>query len=465
MNSEDSDKDGKYTDSDDGNAHVSATTTTSTTSSLPNRNWLTDTCTTDIDTVDRHDPLVQEWIATIHYAVTQAGITLLDTAPWYGHGISEQVVGLALEEIFCSETWNDKNNSYTNNQQQQQHDATNTTATLQSTSPRITRQDIMVNTKVGRYEAHPTRQFDFSREATLASVQRSLQRLRTPYIDVLQLHDPEFASALGEVLLSETIPALLECRARGYCRALGLTGYPLSVQRQILDATAAHFRGVPMDVDVWDQCLTYGHYNLHDTTLLRQPGSLLQQPQQQQQSSTCESSFAEYCRAQNIVCLAAAPLSMGLLTPTACPPAWHPASPQLKEACRRAADMCRRATNVNLADLALLFALAEPRIPVTIVGMKDMAQVQTVQRLCQRLQNANFVLSQALTVEEQRVMEQLQDAVHGPFADVWKSKQQYYHWDGLVQVREFWKSVPGASIPTWQQEQARGDSAEEALSE
>jgi hypothetical protein len=40
--------------------------------------------------------------------------------------------------------------------------------------------------------------------------------------DVLQLHDPEFAPCL-EILMEETMPALMECRSRGWCKALGLT--------------------------------------------------------------------------------------------------------------------------------------------------------------------------------------------------------------------------------------------------
>lgn len=136
---------------------------------------------------------VQEWIRTIEYAVLEAGITLLDTAPWYGHGTSEVVIGWAMEELSNRDT-------------------------------NFLRENLTINTKVGRYEAEPSRQFDFSAAATLESVQRSLQRLQCcGYIDVLQLHDPEFAPSM-EILFQETIPAMLKCQEKGWCRALGMTG-------------------------------------------------------------------------------------------------------------------------------------------------------------------------------------------------------------------------------------------------
>jgi len=144
-----------------------------------------------VDCLQENHPRVQEWVQTIQYAVTTAGITLLDTAPWYGHGTSEVVIGWAMNELLQSEGFR--------------------------------REDITINTKIGRYEADPAKQFDFGRDATLKSVQRSLERMKCDYIDVLQLHDPEFAPSL-DTLIKDTIPAMLLCQERGWCRALGMTG-------------------------------------------------------------------------------------------------------------------------------------------------------------------------------------------------------------------------------------------------
>ncbi|GAX14232.1 hypothetical protein FisN_1Hh424 [Fistulifera solaris] len=170
-----------------------------------------------VNDLDRNHPRVQEWIRTIHFALEQ-GITYLDTAPWYGHGTSEVVIGWALEAI--------------------EH---------------FDRSFIQINTKVGRYEADPSIMFDFSREKTQKSIELSLQRMKCDYIDVLQLHDPEFAPTLDQ-LLEETIPVMLECRNAGRCKALGLTGYPLHVQHLVLQRSMEQF-----GENIWDQSLTYCH--------------------------------------------------------------------------------------------------------------------------------------------------------------------------------------------------------------
>jgi aryl-alcohol dehydrogenase-like predicted oxidoreductase len=209
----------------------------------------------DVKSISRDNPHVVEWVRTIQYAIGE-GITLLDTAPWYGHGVSETVVGFAIEDLISS-------------------------------SNDFDRGQIVINTKVGRYEADPKNQFDFSRDAVLLSVDRSLDRLRCGYIDVLQLHDPEFAPSLDQ-LLNETIPALLECRNSGKCRALGMTGYPLEIQYQILQASFERFGN-----DCWDQALTYGHFNLHDRSLV----SRLMPP--------TNSSFFDYCQQNRLAVLAA----------------------------------------------------------------------------------------------------------------------------------------------------------------
>ena len=52
-----------------------------------------------MENLRRDDPRVAAWIETIIFAVTEAGINLLDTAPWYGHGTSEMVIGWAMEGL------------------------------------------------------------------------------------------------------------------------------------------------------------------------------------------------------------------------------------------------------------------------------------------------------------------------------------------------------------------------------
>jgi L-galactose dehydrogenase len=381
-------------------------------------------------------PRVQGWIETVRYAVLEAGITVLDTAPWYGHGTSEIVVGLALQSIFgASDTRSD--------------DGTNA-------SPAIRRSDVIINTKVGRYEADPKHQFDFSREMTHRSIQRSLERLQVSYVDVLQLHDPEFAPSL-DVLMEETIPALLEIQERGWCRTLGMTGYPLHVQRQILDRSFCAFQR-----NVWDQSLVYSHYNVHDTSLLYPPTSARRgQPNDDNDESAmvdASSSFAAYCRRHHIRVVTAAPLSMGLLT-TAGPPPWHPASDDLQTACRTAAQICDR-HGVDVSELALLFALSHPAVPCTIVGMKSVQQVQAAVQAAARIASVSTsqgddedasccddTLGRVLTESERDAYVALRDPVDGPFAHVWKDGT--YQWDGVQCARDFWEHQVGIEQEPW----------------
>ena len=78
----------------------------------------------------------------------KAGVNLIDTAPWYGHGVSESILGRGLKGI--------------------------------------PRQAYYISTKVARYGPHPLEMFDFTYERTIASVKQSLARLQLDYIDVIQ---------------------------------------------------------------------------------------------------------------------------------------------------------------------------------------------------------------------------------------------------------------------------------------
>ncbi|CAN0920903.1 L-galactose dehydrogenase [Linum grandiflorum] len=65
---------------------------------------------------------------------------------------------------------------------------------------------------------------------------------------------------------------------------------------------------------------------------------------------------------------------MGLLTETG-PPEWHPASPELKAACKTAALHCKE-KGKNLPKLAMQFSLTNKDISTTLVGMNSVRQVE-----------------------------------------------------------------------------------------
>jgi aryl-alcohol dehydrogenase-like predicted oxidoreductase len=402
-----------------------------------------------VDTIPRNHPLVQEWINTIHYAITVAGINLVDTAPWYGHGISEVVLGWAFQKIIRTTT----TTTTTRNNQQESHN-------------KIPRSALIINTKVGRYEADPSRQFDFTYDTTIQSVQRSLHRMQCEYINVLQLHDPEFAPSL-DMILQQTIPAMLECQRRGYCKALGITGFPLSVQYQILEAVAADPKlggggggnNKNNNNIVFDQSLTYGHYNLHDTSLFDQPIATAISTQHVHDETTSPISFAQYCQTRGIAMMAAAPLSMGLLTHSN-PPAWHPAPISLRRACQQAARICQR-HHVNISHLAIKFAISNPQIPCTILGMKSISEVQTAIEIAKLFDSIDWETSTArdifwnvLQENERTAWQEIYDPQHGPLATLTKDQCT---WNGIEQVRQFWNHVdptipPSSTIQMWQKE-------------
>ena len=154
-------------------------------------------------------------------AALKAGVNLIDTAPWYGHGMSESVLGRALKAV-----------------------------------PRAA---YYLSTKVGRYHADTLEMFDFTYERTLRSVAESLERLGLDYIDVIQVHDPEFAPSL-DLVLAETLPALQLLKEQGKVRHIGITGYPVAALVYLAE-------NCPKGI-VIDSCLSYCRYNLHDTALV-----------------------------------------------------------------------------------------------------------------------------------------------------------------------------------------------------
>ncbi|OUC05614.1 aldo/keto reductase, partial [Litorilinea aerophila] len=96
----------------------------------------------------------EEAVTTIQYALEQ-GITLFDTAPLYGRGRSEALVGKALAGI--------------------------------------PRDRYQLSTKVGRLLNPETGEmgFDFSRDGVLRSLEGSLARLQTDRVEILHIHDPD----------------------------------------------------------------------------------------------------------------------------------------------------------------------------------------------------------------------------------------------------------------------------------
>lgn len=231
----------------------------------------------------------EESIRTVHTAV-DLGINLIDVSPYYGLTKAETVLGKAIAQL--------------------------------------DRDRFILTTKAGRYGSN---EFDFSKQRILDSVDESLQRLRTDYIDILYLHDIEFAPF--EEIVEGAFPALDELKQSGKIRYFGVSGLPMSVFEQAL----AHKE--------LDSVLSYCHYALNDTSLL-DVVPLLEQ--------------------HGVGLVNASPLAMGLLS-TRPAADWHPASAEIQRLCKQAAEHCA-SKGADIAKLAVQYATANELIPTTLVS-------------------------------------------------------------------------------------------------
>lgn len=140
------------------------------------------------------------------------GMNFIDASPYYGRGLSECLLGIALRDV--------------------------------------PRDAYLLGTKLGRYAPQ---HFDFSARRVAESVDVSLERLGVDHLDILLCHDIEFVDI--RQIVDETLPAIRRLRNQGKVRFIGVSGYPMKIFRSILDQT---------DLDV---ILSYNHYTLQNTML------------------------------------------------------------------------------------------------------------------------------------------------------------------------------------------------------
>jgi aryl-alcohol dehydrogenase-like predicted oxidoreductase len=152
-----------------------------------------------------------EALRSVHTAL-DLGMNFIDTSPYYGRGMSECLLGVALRGV--------------------------------------PRDRYLLGSKLGRYApAH----FDFSPRRVVESIDVSLERMGVEYLDIILCHDIEFVDMAPVV--EETLPALRKIQQQGKVRFIGISGYPMNIFRSVLDRT---------DLDV---ILSYNHFTLQNTML------------------------------------------------------------------------------------------------------------------------------------------------------------------------------------------------------
>mgnify|MGYP000731245325 CR=1 FL=1 len=192
----------------------------------------------------------------------------------------------------------------------------------------VPRDRYLLGTKLGRYDlAH----FDFSARRVEESIDVSLHRMRTDHLDIILCHDIEFVEM--SQIVNETIPALRRQQQKGKVRFIGVSGYPMKIFRYVLEHT---------DLDV---ILSYNHYTLQNTML---------------------ADLLPMLKQRGVGVMNAAPFAARLLTNQPLP-AWHKATPRVREVVRQAADYCA-ARGVDIAQLAVQFSIANKDLSTCIIG-------------------------------------------------------------------------------------------------
>ena len=263
------------------------------------------------------DPHVAK--ATLRAALA-AGITLFDTAPLYGVGLSETRVGEVL-----------------------------------STVPR---ESFRIATKVGRLlvadesgvpketsifedtpDVHPV--FDFSADGVHRSLEASLKRLGLDRVDIVHMHDPDHHL---DQAINEAYPALRRWRDEGVVGAIGAgMNFAEPLTRIVREA----------DVDC---VLLAGQYTLLDQNGLRE--------------------LLPLCAETNTAVIAAAVFNTGVLADPSDNATFFyaPASAKILDRARAMKAVCER-HGVALAAAAIQFALGHPAVETVLVGMRSPEEV------------------------------------------------------------------------------------------
>ena len=232
---------------------------------------------------------LNEAVKSVHVALDK-GMNLIDSSPYYGRGLSESLLGIALDGI--------------------------------------PRDSYYLCTKLGRYAPQ---HFDFSARRVRESVDISLERMKTDFLDIILCHDIEFVDL--QQIWNETIPEMQKLKREGKVKNIGISGYPMKIFR----AGAAN-----AELDV---ILSYNHYTLQNTML---------------------ADLVDEMKSEGIGVMNAAPFSARLLT-NARLPEWHKATTEVRQICKQAADHCAAAGS-DIAKLALQFSVANKDLATCITG-------------------------------------------------------------------------------------------------
>lgn len=232
--------------------------------------------------------------------------------------------------------------------------------------PDISRDSYYLGTKLGRYAGQ---HFDFSAQRVEESVDISLERMKVDHLDIVLCHDLEFVEM--SQIVEETLPALRKQVEKGKVRFIGVSGYPMKMFKYILDNA---------EIDV---ILTYNHYTLQNDMALE---------------------LLPICEKKGVGVMNAAPFSARLLT-NAPLPAWHKATPQVREVAKAAADHCA-SKGVDIAQLALQYSLAHPGFTTCVTGSAN------PKRVAEWVQWSQQALDEELVAEVKEILRPIHNWIY-----------------------------------------------------
>jgi L-galactose dehydrogenase len=237
-----------------------------------------------------YGPVTDEQVTEVIDRALELGINFIDTAPLYGRGESERRIGKALQGK---------------------------------------RDKVFLATKaVMRGET-------YSYENTIRSVENSLKRLGTDYVDLIQMH--ELSELNSEMGMNETIPAFLKLKEQGKVRAIGVNAFNPTLLLPFI--RSGHI----------DSIQTFCRYMLIDYTAMDE--------------------LLPTAREHGVSVINGSVLGMGLLA-EAPAPFIKQDSPMFTEAQRRIQEIAflRKKEPKGLIEPAMRFSLASPDISVTLTG-------------------------------------------------------------------------------------------------
>jgi D-threo-aldose 1-dehydrogenase len=283
-----------------------------------------------------YEPMSDATARDILDTAVAAGVHYVDTAPFYGFGLSEQRVGAGLRGVRC---------------------------VISTKVGRLLEPDASVGDDSLRFGFRSSRPFkpvfDYSHDAILRSWESSLQRLGRERVELLYIHD------IGVATHAAAQPAMWQqLTAGGGFRAL----------QRLRDERC--IRGFGLGVNEIAVCLEAMNYTQVDALLLAGRYTLLEQGALDE--------LLPKARASGTAVIVGGPYNSGILavgtrSTGPAPYKYAPAPAQVMARVARIEAVCERHA-VPLAAAALQFPLAHPQVASVIPGIATLAQLSDTLR-------------------------------------------------------------------------------------